>query len=317
MSQSHAAPQSSDATTPASLRALLANIIDYAGLFPPSALPLPDVVRNYNEYRASDESCMLARLIVPTTKLDDFETETADLLPTSDDAEPWRISALIKSAAVDDLAPALERIAKFNALHGNAAHGLAVVETVELKVDDAAQIDTALDAMPDELYPFVEIPTASDPRGMITALTGSEAGAKIRTGGATPELYPTPDQVARFVIACANTNVPFKATAGLHHPLRHRNDAVPADEFGFLNMFIGAAMTAVHDLDANTLTALLTETSIEAFTFTDDRITWQDHELTTSAIDDLRTTFAISFGSCSFDEPRDDLRELKLLAASS
>lgn len=303
-----------DTKASGSLRALLGNLIDYAGLFPPAALQLTDVVQNYASYLTHDDAWMLARLIIPTSKLDEFEQSAADVLPKNEDAEPWLISALVKSAAREDLQSAMDRINAFNDAHRSASNGLAVVETIELKVSSAAQIDTALDIIPDAVFPFFEIASDTDPRGMIAALTGSEAGAKIRTGGITPELYPSTDNMVHFIQTCAAANVPFKATAGLHHPLRHRNDAVPADEFGFLNMFIAACAAKLTAISAVQLTDLLTETSIDAFTFTDDAIAWRDITLAADAVDDCRSTFAVSFGSCSFDEPRDDLRSLKLLA---
>lgn len=302
---------------PPSLRALLANIIDYAGLFPPAALPLSDVVKKFANYVECPDAWMLGRLILPTAKLEEFETLTVGLLPRDEAAEPWRISALVKSASPDDLDPALQRIDAFNRAHAEPGNGRAVVETIELKAVSAAQIDAALDAMPDALFPFFEIASDRDPRGMIATLPGSEAGAKLRTGGVTPDLYPTVDNVTRFIQCCAVAGVPFKATAGLHHPLRHRNTAVGADEFGFLNVFIGACAAKLADIDVRQLTELLAEASIDAFTFADDAITWQDVTLDAASIDDCRDTFAISFGSCSFDEPRDDLRDLKLLAAGS
>ncbi len=301
-------------TTTGALRALLANLIDYAGLFPPAALQLPDVVRNYAQYFEHSDAWMLARLIIPTSKLDEFERAARDLLPNDDDSEPWCISALIKSTAPADLDPAIECIQAFNMKHASSDNGLAVVETIELKAESASQIDHALDIIPDEVFPFFEIASDADPRGMIAALTGSEAGAKVRTGGVTPDLYPSTKNVARFIQTCAAANIPFKATAGLHHPLYHRNEAVPADEFGFLNMFIAACAAKLTDIHTAQIGELLTETTIDAFTFTDEAITWRDITLPADAVDDCRNTFAVSFGSCSFDEPREDLRRLNLLS---
>ena len=58
---------------PESLRALLTNLVDYAGLYPPAALSLPVALTNYGRYLASTEGWILNRLVLPATKLDDVE----------------------------------------------------------------------------------------------------------------------------------------------------------------------------------------------------------------------------------------------------
>jgi hypothetical protein len=120
-------------------------------------------------------------------------------------------------------------------------------------------------------------PIAGDPRGMIATLVGSEAGAKVRTGGVTADLYPTPHDLARFIAACAQSRCPVQGHRRAAPPLRHRSDAVGAEEFGFLNVFIAGCIAHDHELDEPTLVELLTESRIDAFTFEDDRIIWRDH----------------------------------------
>src|SRR5690606_26776137 len=123
-----------------------------------------------------------------------------------------------------------------------------------------AAIDAALDAIPDEIEPFFEVAVDRDPRGLIAALAGSGAGAKIRTGGITADLFPTPAEVALFISACAAAGVSFKATAGLHHPFRHASRTVTgATEFGFVNIFLGAAITLTEQLTREDLERLLAD----------------------------------------------------------
>jgi hypothetical protein len=296
-----------------SVSALLANIIDYAGLFPPASLDMPTTVANYGSYLASDDAWLLERLILPAARLDEFEACAADHLPRSADADPWPISALTAPAGDDRLAAELARIASFNEAHRQPDQGLALIDVVELKAESVEAIDRALDQIADAVYPFFEVPTAGDPRGLITALVGGEAGAKIRTGGVTADLYPSPAEVARFIAACAAADVPFKATAGLHHPMRHHSEAVGTKEFGFLNVFVAAALALNADVGESDLMDVLAEESIKAFAFDDDRLRWRDHCIAAQELEDTRLALAISFGSCSFDEPRADLRALGLL----
>ncbi len=303
--------------TAQSLNVLLHRLIDYAGLFPPARLDMPATVRNYASYLDHPDQWMLGRLIVPVARLDELEQHAAALLPRDDDAEPWHISAIpvAASEAGDDFVRDIEAINRFNEAHGEGANGRAVIDTVEIQAANAAAVEAALDAIPDELFPYFELPVAEDLRGMITTLVGSQAGAKIRTGGVTADLVPTVEQVASFIAMCATADVPFKATAGLHHPLRNHDRVAQTMFYGFFNVFIAAALADQHGWAADDLHPVLTEDSIDAFTFDDDAVTWRDHRVTVEQLDICRRGFAVSFGSCSFDEPRDDLRELHLLDA--
>ena len=299
-----------DLTATGSLRALLGGIVDYAGLFPPAGLNMETTVRNYARHLAADDAWMLGRLIVPAARLDEFEKHAGGLLPAGEGAEPWQLSALV---APDGLAADLERVAAFNEAHRRTGAGLAAIGTIELKAPSATAVEEALHAIPDELFPFFELEAAQDPRGIITVLTGSDAGAKVRTGGLEAEAYPSPEHLARFIAACATAGLPFKATAGLHHPLRHHSEPVGAKEFGFLNVFTAAALAAQKGLAEADLVAVLTDESIGSFLFDEAALRYGDHELTLEQIDGSRLKLAISFGSCSFDEPLDHLRAMKLL----
>jgi hypothetical protein len=192
---------------------------------------------------------------------------------------------------------------------------MATIDVIEIKADAASAIDLALDEIPPELFPFFEIPIERDPRGLVAAMVDGDAGAKVRTGGASAEFYPTSGQLARFIAACAAANVPFKATAGLHHPQRHFSDALQTREHGFLNVFIAGALANTHGLSDADLARVLEEESCGAFAFSEDMIAWRDCRLRTADLEDAREEFAVSFGSCSFDEPRDDLRAMSLLSA--
>lgn len=299
-----------------SLNVLLNRLIDYAGLFPPAELDMPTAVRNYASYLNDHDAWMLGRMIVPVAKFDEFEQHAADLLPTNANAEPWHISAITAPASKGDaLARDLDRIARFNKLHRDKTNGRAVVDAIELKADAADDIESALDQIDDDLFPYFELPVAGDVRGLVATLVGSEAGAKIRTGGVTADLVPDVEHVAAFLAHCAAADVPFKATAGLHHPLRNHDPVAQTMFYGFFNVFIAAVLADQCGYDAEALRAVLIEDSIDAFTFTDDAAAWRDQRITVDQLDACRRGFAVSFGSCSFDEPRDDLRALHLLAA--
>jgi hypothetical protein len=139
--------------------------------------------------------------------------------------------------------------------------------------------------------------------------------AKLRTGSVKPELIPTVEEVATFLLACADRRLAFKATAGLHHPVRasqpltYDQNSVCAVLHGFLNVFMAAAFAWCGERD---IVPILSETNPKAFRF-DDRAYWRDRSLTVEQIRQSRREFAHSFGSCSFEEPIQDLQALGLL----
>lgn len=302
----------------ASIGAFMDSIIDYAGLFPPAKLDMATTVKNYAAYRGGPQNWMLGKLIVPVARFAEFEEHAVPLLPKSTD-DGWSISAL--TAPADDaeaLARDLDLIAKFNDRHAVPTKGEARVDAIELKVTKSDALDAALDSIPDEIEPFFEIAADRDPRGLITMLSGSGAGAKIRTGGITPDLFPKPADVARFIGACASAGVSFKATAGLHHPFRHASKGVPgATEFGFVNIFLGAALTLSEQLELADLERILAEEIIDHFVFDHDAIGWDGLFVSIEEIEDCRVNFARSYGSCSFIEPIEDLENLRLLKPAS
>ncbi|MEO8383127.1 MAG: hypothetical protein ABI779_25950 [Acidobacteriota bacterium] len=152
---------------------------------------------------------------------------------------------------------------------------------------------------------YVEIADLS----LLDAIKSRGLRAKIRTGGITADAFPAIGDVAAFLRACKTRGIAFKATAGLHHPLRcvkalrDEPNAPTGMMHGFLNVFLAAALLD-HAED------LLAETDPWSFTFADEGATWRGHTVSTAELTTLRRDFATSFGSCSFEEPIGDLREL-------
>lgn len=309
-----------------SMRTLVSGIIDHAALFPPAALPMPAAAEANARALRSDEAWMLSRFVCPASRLREFSAAAAALMPgtfaTSGyrehaRSEPWRISALVG----DNLTTDLDTIDGFNDHHAREENGLAVVDALEIKAPSAAFIDEAMEVIPEDLFPFFEISSSTDCRGMIAALAGEDAGAKIRTGGVTPDAFPRAESLADFILTCAQADVPFKATAGLHHPLAgdyaltYDRGSACARMFGFASLFLGAAMLRSRAISRDELAQMLVEHQPGAFTFTDDAASWRAKSIDLLSLARARETFALTFGSCSFDDPRSDLRALGWLNA--
>ncbi len=292
-----------------SCRTLLHTLVDYAGLFPPAALTMQAAVGNYAEYRRSLYAWMLGRFVVPVARLDEFASARSAVLAPSDDPH-WRVSALVG----DDVAGDAARIEAFN------ANGRGIwVDAVEVKASTADAIRRIAAAVPRTIKVYVEIPVADDPRALIAAAAENKVRAKIRTGGVTPDAFPPVEQVDRFLLECYATNVAFKATAGLHHPLRstrvltYEANGPRGVMHGFLNVFLTAAFY-YNGLTHRDADALLNMTSLDGVEFSDDALVWKDYRVSLAELSTVRRRFAVSFGSCSFREPVDDLIQLGLLS---
>jgi type II secretory pathway component PulK len=81
--------------------------------------------------------------------------------------------------------------------------------------------------------------------------------------------------------------------------------------FGYLNVFLAAALMANGLSDADAV-RVLNERDPDAFELRGDALGWRGHTLTAEAIRHVRESVAVSFGSCSFREPVDELRALTL-----
>ncbi len=301
------------------LTALLDGLVDYAGLFPPAALPMDEAVRNYAAYRAGASRAMLARFVLPVARLEEF-VRAASVLPSEQrsaspnaspaDSAPWPLAVL---GGASDAAT----LDAFDATHGSTWR----VDTVEAKAEDAAGVAALAAAFGGRRTVYVEVPANREPAYLIAEVGAAGLRAKIRTGGVIVEAFPSPMQVMAFVAACVSLGVPFKATAGLHHPLRgeyaltYAADAPRGTMYGFLNVFVAAVLLhAGHAPGA--VMPLLEESDASSIAFTDDALRWRDLSATSAQVAAARATFAGSFGSCSFMEPVQDLAALSLLPTS-
>ena len=290
------------------LRTLLAGLIDYAGLFPPAGLPMEQAVANYASYLRGEDRWSLGRFILPAGRLGEFGEAARSILPAA--GEPWRLSALIGSNAGGEV----EAARNFNARR--APSGGALIDTLEGKADTAEGVKALSAAAAPEFTLFVEIPVENDPLPLVAAIASAGARAKIRTGGVTAEAFPPSDAVVRFLAACVRQPVAFKATAGLHHPIRgeypltYALNAHRGMMYGYLNLLLAGALLQSGG-SAGQAKSLLEETRIESFAFDENGVAWRDTRIPEDALAQIRG-LALGIGSCSFDEPLDDLRRAGL-----
>jgi hypothetical protein len=165
-----------------------------------------------------------------------------------------------------------------------------------------------------KLHVFWEAPpdSADETIGLLAQLKEPRFGYKLRTGGVTADAFPTAVQIAEALLAATQHHVPIKFTAGLHHPLRQFRDEVVTKMHGFLNVLGAAVLASEHHWDEGEMVQMLEDERAASFSFEETVFGWREWEMTAERIN-ARRKYVTSFGSCSFDEPREDLRALNLL----
>lgn len=276
---------------------------------------------------------MLGRFIIPTRRLHDLDA-LADVIGDA----PVPLSVLAGGGEdVGAFSLALRADLTGIAAFQNRPDVSGIVEALELKLplslqstEDAYRevhaLLEGLDRSPLTAVPissiFLELPRDHKWRRHVEEVAQTlaglnhptiQVGLKLRCGGLDADAFPSLADVAAFILTCRNEGIPFKATAGLHHPVRHFNEGVQTHMHGFLNVFGAAILAQVHDLDAIETQAILAEESADAFSFDGDTFSWRGRAATAEQIGAMRDRFATSYGSCSFDEPRADLRALGVL----
>jgi hypothetical protein len=299
-----------------SLHALLATSIDYAGMFPPCSLDLESALRNQAEYVRSPDAWMLGAFVLPVEQFD----AARQLLSQFDPLHPLRVAALgPKTTNADAFLDALEKAdAAIRWLSSNV--DLVAIGHLEMFLPHDVDLDLLDEARSilGDLPAFWERPP-DRAQGTIVLLAehNSDAdsatfGYKLRTGGVRADAFPTSAQIAEALVTPATHQLPIKFTAGLHHPIRQFRDEVKTKMHGFLNVLGAAVLAAEHRWDAHQTLLMLEDESVDSFSFTDDFFAWHEWEIDIERLK-YRRKFVTSFGSCSFDEPREDLRTLRLL----
>ena len=315
-----------------SVRTFLNGLFDYAGLFPPASLSLAAAIEEYSSYRTGGDRWMIGPFVIPVLKLD----ELSDFVDVFDAANPLRLSVLFrndpdlgeqKKVLLEDL----NYVSNFEIRQ----KGGAVAEMIEMRVPTTfSSDDLRANQFTDLLFEsvrstttgissvFLEVNRDSDFTDRVSSIARSTArfsgnklrmGMKIRCGGVNQEDYPSINELAQFIDTVTRAGVPFKATAGLHHPVRHFNEKAGVTMHGFFNVFFGAALASFHDLSLEEIESILGEVQPNAFTFTDSDVTWHDLSVPREHLASTRTMAALSIGSCSFDEPRQDMVDLSWL----
>jgi len=302
-----------------SLRKLLGRSIDYAGMFPPCGLPLAASLKNQAAYVRSAEDWMLGNFVLPVAQFEAASNHVAQF----DQVHPLRISALgPKTGTVNEFIAALHETARtirsFAGKHGDRA-SVTQLEMALPRRSDLALLDearTIVEALETQTFWEAAVDAAEETIVLLAEQNRKPKarafGYKLRTGGVTADAFPASTKIARALVTAARGKVPIKFTAGLHHPIRQFRDEVKTKMHGFLNVLGAGVLAAAHSWNEQRTAEMLEDENPDSFSFDDAAFAWRAWSISRAQIEQSRK-LVTSFGSCSFDEPREDLRALKLL----
>ncbi|MGA8743050.1 MAG: hypothetical protein WB561_17820 [Terracidiphilus sp.] len=281
------------------IETLLAGLIDYAGLYPPAALDMRSAVSNYLTYRRGPHAFALGRFVVSLDRIPELRSAAGGSF------SEMKLSVIVPA---DTALDALPRVLGDD-------FGLAALE---FKINRGAEIERINTRVPTHHDCYFEIPIGDHHEELLDAVAACGARAKLRMGGVIAEAFPTAKTTAMMLKALADRHLPFKATAGLHHPVRSRHpltyesDAPSGMMHGFVNLTCAAALLYFGGTEVEALRTL-EEEGPGAWRMEPDAIRCEAFRWTTDQISEARKKFMISFGSCSFTEPIRDLEVLEWL----
>jgi hypothetical protein len=307
------------------------HIIDYAGIIPPSNLDIKSAFRNYIKYISGEEKWMIGKFIIPARKLISlsFMNETEEL------SNPVELAVLLTDENLfcdfnSSLYNDIKNIKEINSSHFS-------LNTFELKlpldlcnIDNFCKIPEFLDktyysiseSIKSNANIFFELNINDDWKYLIPVFSemlsnykmeDNGVGFKFHTGNIIEDSIPSTEKISLAIFSCNDAKVPFKATAGFHHPIRCFDNSTSTKMHGFINVFGAGIQTFMHKLSKESLAEIINDENPENFVFSDNGFNWKNFFVDKDEIEFTRNNFMISFRSDNFDKPREDLKYLNLL----
>ena len=310
-----------------SFQTFMSQVLDYAGMYPPANLPLEEAFKNFIAYQSDPNAWMLSRFVIPAKRLSELPPFDEKISFTTLGRSGRDMDEFLSNVNLD--------IADIRAFGDSCKAATVDMYEVALPASSLTDKFTANDIVTraadalnkNGITVFFEAPFAvaqDKPFGegwemradkLLRALRkvkDKHVGFKLRTGGVIADAFPSTEQIAWAIVQTREAGVPLKCTAGLHHPVRHFNTSVQTKMHGFLNVFAAAVLAFAHGLSQVEVQAILEDEIFGNFVFDETGFEWNGLRVASPEIQKARL-FATSFGSCSFDEPKEDLQAIKLL----
>ena len=284
------------------LQELFANWIDYAGSFPPASLPTDQVATQLISALNSQHNWFVNRVVLNYDEILTFDSTLAASHSLDSSrriplcavvGEQWQVAM----TRLNEIAPEL-RATQVTAIEGKWTESNLPPELLENHNGSTI---------------YVELPIDDELENRLRFLRDAKLCAKLRAGGTRSELFPAVKAVVEFLSGCRRIGLPYKLTAGLHHLwadqycMTYATDSPKTIMHGFLQVALAALAL---ETDANSIdvaTEILKSTSAAHVSITSTGIGWRDQSWSLADFQSLRQNRLHAIGSCSIDEPLDEL----------
>jgi hypothetical protein len=275
--------------------ALFAGLVDDAAMFPPGNASADDAVRSHLEHRQAWYAGLIGPLVVPDHAL--RQAQGALLRAEPVEAQRTLDVSVINTGGAGGLVSLADR----------DVPGVRVVavESALRDLDDlagnAARVAAAAGALDESVRVFVEIPYAPGWERAVEEVEGAGLLGKIRTGSPDNSGTPSYAQLAEQLSTLVEADLPFKATAGLHHaqPIPGSDPERPV-QHGFVNLLVAVQALVEGASAAEAADGLRTGDAAVVSAWTDETVARVRRRLR-------------SFGCCGVLDPVNDLITLGLL----
>lgn len=275
---------------PPAPRALFAELVDDAALFPPGNALMAGGLAEHGEHKQSTYGDLVGPFLSPVSRINEL-TSTLDVN-----------QRLAVSLVVDGTGEATHHALRVT---GTDPHlSLVGIEAAHRRLgDDAAVVGENLRRLP-SVVGFLEVPRSGFDDSLDLVAKGGWRAAKYRTGGTTDDAFPSARELAAFLVACAERELPFKLTAGLHHAVRHTDAVTGFENHGVLNVLVATLAASAGD-GADAVAEALEDRAADSLVAA--IMSWSDRDVI-----GVRALFR-SFGCCGVTDPIRDLIALGLL----
>ena len=268
---------------------LFRGLVDDAALFPPGNAPMDVALAEHKRYRAGPWAEAVGPFLCPASRIEELRAR----LP----ADATLRLSLVVDVDGEGAHAALRTCA------GDDGLTLTGVEASLARLgDDATAIGANLVRLPGTVG-YLEVPREDVGDALDLVATSGWQAAKYRTGGLTPDAFPTEAELAAFLLGCTSRAIPFKLTAGLHHAVRSTS-AEGFEQHGVLNVLVATRIAQTAGSAGAVVAALAERRPKQLLGFVHG---WHD-----TICSDVRSAFR-SFGCCGVTDPLGDLAALGVL----
>ncbi len=313
------------------LTPFLTHLIDYAGMFPPAKLDFTTAFSNYLDYQLDKDAWMMERFVFPIQSSQNIDA-FSQRLKTHPKTVPLTVLPVQQAEYTDylnqfhhdveELVRAIEPF-RIDARYFECKLPLSVQQSTQNEVHlfISQLLSISSNAGIQEPRFFIELSLQQDWKSTLEThipllkshALSNQLGFKLRCGGITADAFPDAELIAHAIYLCKKVELPIKFTAGLHHPIRHYNESVQTKMYGFFNVFGASILAYAYPLSITEIQEILLDEKPEHFVFNESGMQWRELSVNTHQLNQARELFCTSYGSCSFDEPREDLHTLHLL----